>query len=75
MAKARKVRYLAVRRSGGTEPAASMPPWELESVQGWGAGRLLRGPQLGKPMADQPDPHVDHKRLAANFPYFPLYTR
>ena len=53
MAKAREVRYLAVGRSGGTEPAASIPPWELEIVQGWGVGRLLRGPQLGKPMADQ----------------------
>ena len=48
MAKAQDARNLAAGRSGGTEPAASIPPWSFKIVQGLGAGRLLRRPQLGK---------------------------
>ena len=53
IARAQDARTLAAGRSGGTEPAASIPPQRFEIVQGLEAGRLLRRPQLGKPMAER----------------------
>ncbi len=65
MAKAQKVRNLAIGRSGGTEPAASIPLWELEIVQGRGGGEVAERSPARKAHGRPADPHVDHKRLAA----------